>query len=272
MTYDAVTLWVLILAIVIAYMSWVFLIALKIKRLDVVDIAWGGAFIMAACSSLLLGVRGWLQYAVTALVVIWGLRLSFYILKRFRRSTKEDARYTNMRYGWRGSVALNAYARIFLPQAFLAFLISASVIAINFSSDTTVSLVAVIGIAVWVVGFLFEAVGDAQLRRHLADPENKGKLMTTGLWRYTRHPNYFGEVVQWWGIYIIALSVHCAWWTIVSPIIITILILFISGVPLTEKHFEGRRGWAAYKRTTSAFLPLPPRSADKEKLQRKGVV
>ena len=117
-----------------------------------------------------------------------------------------------------------------------------------------------IGVVVWLIGFYFEVVGDLQLSRFLANPSNKGTLMTSGLWRYTRHPNYFGEVTQWWGIYLIAVSVPYGWVGIIGPALITILILKVSGIPLLEKHKAGQPEWEAYKSRTSKFIPLPPRS------------
>ena len=244
----------------VAFMTIVFLAAQKIKRLDIVDAAWGVVFIVIAFGSLWLGPAGPLQLLATSLVTIWGARLSFYIARRLARSSSEDPRYTAMRQTWKGSAALNAYLRIFVTQAFLAFVISASVITINLGNVVTIDVVAVAGGLVWLIGFLFEAVGDAQLRRHLASPANKGKLMTSGLWRYTRHPNYFGEAVQWWGIFIIALYVPWGWLTIIAPVTITVLLLCVSGVPMTEKRFEGKPGWDAYKKRTSVFIPLPPKS------------
>lgn len=246
-------------AIVLLYMTAVFVSTWSMKRLDVVDIAWGGAFVVAAFSSFLLGPMGLLQYFVTALVVIWAVRLSSSILRRFLRSNEEDARYKEMRNQWRGSQGINAFLRIFLVQGVLATIISLSVIAINTGDVSELGGWAYIGMVVWLIGFMFEAVGDRQLRNHLANPVNKGRLMMTGLWKYSRHPNYFGESVQWWGIFLIALSVPHGWLTIIAPLTITSLLLFVSGVPLTEKRFEGKPGWAEYKKRTSIFIPLPPR-------------
>ena len=248
-----------IVASVLLYLVALFLISHHKKRLDIVDVAWGGAFIIIAISSLLLGNRGPLQYLTTAIVIIWGLRLSYYIAMRLRHSTSEDPRYKAMRKQWRGSIVLSAFFRIFMTQGLLALLVSVSVITINLSSTTDVGQWAIIGVLVWLTGFAFEAVGDAQLRAHLTDPAKKGMLMTSGLWRYTRHPNYFGEATQWWGIFIIALSIPLGWLSVIGPLTITILLLFISGIPLTERRFEGRAGWIEYKRRTSVFIPLPPK-------------
>lgn len=249
----------LVLAVII-YVTTVFSIAWKIGRIDIIDAAWGGAFIVIAIGSFMLGSQGLLQIVTTGLVIVWGLRLAYYIFRRIKISTKEDPRYTDMRSKWKGSQAVNAYVRVFLVQGALAAVISASVVVVNLSDIATIfSPWVYMGGAVWLTGFLFESIGDAQLKRHLADPKSKGALMTSGLWRYTRHPNYFGEATQWWGIWLISLVVPFGWLTIVGPATITYLLLFVSGVPLTEKRFEGRPGWAVYQRRTSKFLPLPPK-------------
>lgn len=245
--------------IVLIYVTAVFGIAWRIERIDIIDIAWGGAFIVIALGSFMYGPKGILQMLTTGLVCIWGIRLAYYIFRRIKTSTKEDPRYTDMRAKWKGRPATNAYLRIFLVQGILAALISASVVAINFSETSTLNSWVYIGVGVWMVGFLFEAIGDAQLRQHLADPKKKGMLMISGLWRYTRHPNYFGEATQWWGIWLLSLAVPFGWLTIIAPITITYLLLFVSGVPLTEKRFASRAGWADYRKRTSKFLPLPPK-------------
>jgi len=250
------------LGYVLFFMTLTFIVAWKIRRTDVVDMAWGPAFIVAAVASLLLneydvpfGLN--VQTVVTALVTLWGLRLSYTIFRRLR-SHPEDKRYVELRKQWKGNLALNTYLRIFVTQAILATVIATAVIFVNVSLPSTLGQFTYIGIAVWAVGFFFESVGDLQLKGFLADPKNKGKLMTAGLWKYTRHPNYFGEATMWWGIFIIALSVPYGWFGIITPVVITYLLLFVSGVPMTEKSFEGKPGWDAYKRRTSKFFPLPP--------------
>lgn len=243
---------------IVVYMTLVFVVSRAIKRLDVVDIAWGGAFVVIALASLSLGKPSALQYIATSLVVVWAARLSLSIFQRFKKAA-EDPRYVEMRKSWKGNEALNAYMLIFLVQGFLALVISASVVTINLSDEHSLCIATLMGCIMWLIGFLFEAIGDSQLRAHLSTPENRGKLMTSGLWRYTRHPNYFGEALQWWGIYVIALGVPLGWATIIAPLTITFLLLFVSGVPLTEKRFDGRPGWEAYKKRTSVFIPLPPK-------------
>ncbi len=246
---------IIILGSVLVYISIVFSIAWSRRRLDIVDIAWGGGFIVAALVSFFMGQQGLLQLLVTGLVIIWGVRLAYSIFRRTLAAQGEDPRYTELRKTWKGNAAVNAYFRIFVTQGILATIVSAAVIMVNLSNTMGISLLVVTGLVIWIIGFVFESIGDAQLKKHLADPSKKGTLMTSGLWKYTRHPNYFGESIQWWGIYLIALSVPFGWAAIISPLVITYLLLFVSGVPPTEKRFTGRSGWDEYRKRTSVFVP-----------------
>lgn len=249
-------------AYVLVFMTIAFIASWKLRRTDIVDIAWGPAFVVAAVSSFLMnsydvpiGLN--VQTLVTGLVIVWAARLSYAMWGRIR-SHSEDKRYVALRRKWKGNLALNTYLRIFVLQGVLATVISIAVIHINTSLPTPLDTFAYSGLAIWLIGFLFELVGDLQLKRFLANPKNKGKLMTEGLWKYTRHPNYFGEAIMWLGIFIIALSTPYGWIAVIAPVLIMYLLLFVSGVPLTEKSFESKPGWDAYKKRTSKFVPLPP--------------
>ncbi|MBC7512140.1 DUF1295 domain-containing protein [Candidatus Saccharibacteria bacterium] len=259
---EALTESAYVLLCVMGFMTVMFAASRLIKRTDIVDAAWGPAFVVAAAASFVFNrfelSPGYnIQTIVTILVVIWATRLSYTITRRLLRRP-EDQRYVELRKEWNGNAALNAYGRIFVVQAILATIISAGVIHVNLSLPSNLGVFAYIGIIIWIVGFLFEAIGDWQLKQHLARKENKGKLMTSGLWAYTRHPNYFGEATMWWGVFIIVLSTPFGWLGIIGPVVITYLLLFVSGVPMTENAFEGRTGWSAYKKRTSKFFPLPP--------------
>lgn len=261
---ETVQLCGLVFGTVLAFMTVAFLVSKLFRRTDVVDAAWGPAFVVAALASFTLNPFqvgfGWnVQTMVTLLICVWAARLGFVITLRLL-TRPEDVRYVELRKNWKGSEALNSYGRIFLVQAVLATLVSSAVIHINLSPSEPIGPWALLGGAVWLAGFLFETVGDFQLRRHIADPTNKGKLMTRGLWRYTRHPNYFGEATMWWGVFLMALTTPYGWLALVTPVIITYLLLFVSGVPTTERVLEGRAGWAEYKRRTSIFFPLPPKA------------
>lgn len=247
-------------------LSVVFVSAKRRGRYDVIDAAWGMTFVAIALSTYLgLQQTGSLQLLLLTLVAIWGVRLSWHIYRRYRRSREEDHRYTQLRKDYmkkKGGVAWNMYAKVYLVQAVLAVVVSTPVIIVMGSEPTSIGALAIVGTVVWAIGFFFEAVGDYQLGQFVANPANKGKLMTTGLWRYTRHPNYFGELTQWWGVYIIAWSVQFGWAGLIGPLVITWLLVFISGVPLTERHFRGRPGWDDYKRNTSKLLPMLPKTRD----------
>lgn len=247
--------------VVLVYMTLWFIVGSYFKRNDVADIAWGLGFIVAALTPLILyGFDSWRTILVTSLVIIWGSRLSYHIFKRNIKKP-EDARYAAWRAAWGKNVLIRSYFQIFVLQGVLLLLIAYPVLVINSNhGPLRVTMFDVIGTLVWIVGFFFESVGDYQLRKFIKNPENKGKLMTTGLWKYTRHPNYFGEVTQWWGIWIIALSVPGGGWAIIGPLTITFLILKVSGVPMLEKSMEKNPEFAEYKRKTSVFIPMQSKS------------
>lgn len=246
-----------LIAVLFVYMSLWFLVSFLKKRNDVADVAWGLGFVLMTWTSYFLsgdsGVRGIL---VGILVSVWGLRLAWHIHAR-NKGKAEDYRYLAWRKEWGKWFYLRSYFQVYLLQGLFLFLIVLPVLLINKSTGTALGLLDIVGVVVWLLGFYFEAVGDAQLARFIKDPANKGKLMQSGLWAYTRHPNYFGEVTQWWGIWIIALSVSGGWLAIIGPITITFLILKVSGIPMLERKMEENPDFAEYKRKTSVFIPLP---------------
>ena len=227
------------------------------KRYDIIDSAWGMTFIVMGLTSFVLSEKTTVGLLLTSMVVVWGLRLSWHIFMRFLASQAEDQRYVELRKKWRGSVAVNTFLRIYIVQAVLAFLVSLPVLLANLNTDNDTSLLIFVGLAVWVFGYSFEIVSDKQLKDFVTNPKNKGKIMTEGLWRYSRHPNYFGEITLWWGIFIMSFVATGLWWAVIGPITITLLILFVSGIPPSEKRFAGRPGWEEYKDKTSVLIPLP---------------
>lgn len=250
----------LTLAIILfGYMTFWFLISLLIKRNDIADIAWGIGFIVMAWSSYYL-FRNFTASAliVSLLVTLWGTRLALHILKRFR-TRGEDSRYLNWREKWGEFFYIRSYLQIYILQGFLLFVISTPVFFINGKATTSLDLLTLIGTAVWLLGFFFEAIADFQLAQFVSKAENKGRIMQSGLWKFSRHPNYFGEVVLWWGIFIMALSIEKGVYTIIGPLTITGLILFVSGIPLLEKKYHNNPNYKEYKSRTSAFFPLPPK-------------
>ncbi len=252
----------LVLGIILfIYMTIWYGVAIVKSRNDVADIAWGLGFVMIAWLSLYLAGFSMIGLLVNSLVTIWGVRLSWHIYKR-NKNKPEDSRYMEWRKSW-SNFYLRSFVQVFLLQGLFLFMISLPVIYVNMSRSNNLGIIEIIGMLVWIIGFYFESTGDKQLKEFISNPTNKGKLMETGLWRYTRHPNYFGEVTQWWGIFLIAISLPGSFFTIIGPLTITILILFVSGVPMLEKKYAGRADWESYKKRTSMFLPLPPKTYEK---------
>jgi len=247
------------IVVVTLYASLWFLVALRLRRNDVADVAWGAGFIVLALvgqfAVATISSRGIL---VLALVTVWGLRLSLHIGVR-NRGKAEDPRYRKWREEWGRHAKLRAYFQVFLLQGFLIVFILIPVTYVLAHQNSDFTWLDALGAAIWLVGFVFEAVGDLQLARFKKGPGNRGRVITSGLWKYTRHPNYFGEVTLWWGVWLIACSVPGGWKTVFGPATITVLILLVSGIPLLERKCEGNVEFKEYQRRTSAFFPLPPR-------------
>jgi len=240
------------------YMTGWFIVSIWKKRNDVADVAWGLGFVLLSWGSLWiassLNIR---SLGVVFLVSIWGLRLAWHIALR-HRGTDEDYRYATWRKTWR-FFYLRSFFQIYLLQGILLFSVLTPVLFIVYSPGGALNIIDFLGLMVWIAGFTFEAIGDAQLKNFLKQPENRGKLMQSGLWYYTRHPNYFGEVSQWWGIFIIALNVPYGYVSIIGPLTITFLILKVSGIPLLEEKMSTHPDFAEYSRKTSMFFPWFPR-------------
>lgn len=257
----------IIAAIVFCHSTIWFIIAQIRKRNDLADIAWGLGFVLVALSAYVIGNPSFEVHRgliVTVLVIVWAARLSTHIYLRNKNKT-EDYRYKAWRDAWGKWFFIRSYLQVFLLQGLLLLVVSAPIISIglfnNLELDYALPLgpLDYIGIAVWVIGFLFEVVGDAQLAKFLKNPENKGKLMQSGLWAYTRHPNYFGEATMWWGIWIMAIVMPYGIFSIVGPLLITFLLLKVSGVPMLEAKMASHPDFVEYKRRVSVFVPWFPK-------------
>lgn len=245
-----------LLPLVFAYAAVWFLISLFLKRNDIADVAWGLGFVLVAYYTYLTHPITSLSLITVTLVSVWGLRLALHIYTRNRKK-KEDSRYAAWRREWGSWFYVRSFFQVYVLQALLLLLVSFAPIAVILSGQEFQWYHA-IGIFVWLFGFYFEAVGDFQLAKFIKNPANAGKIMTKGLWEYTRHPNYFGEVTQWWGIWLLTLPTFFAVWGIVGPLTITFLILKVSGIPMLEKKYEGNKEFESYKRRVSAFIPRFP--------------
>jgi steroid 5-alpha reductase family enzyme len=248
--------WPAVAMVALAVGMW--LLSVKLRDVSIVDSAWSIFFLLfALLFAWRQGDRSVGTLAMLVLVAAWALRLSIYITWR-NHGHGEDRRYQAIRARNQPNFAFKSLYLVFLLQAVLAFVIAMPLLpALNGANDA--NLVTWLGMAVAVFGLLFETVGDAQMARFKADPASAGQVMDRGLWRYTRHPNYFGESVFWWGVWIASASLGGAW-TVFSPLLMSFLLLRVSGVPLLEADLKQRRpAYAEYLRTTSSFVPWPPK-------------
>jgi steroid 5-alpha reductase family enzyme len=244
---------------ILVYMTAVFVLAQLLRNNGIVDIAWGLGFI--AVGAVLLAREPALFPAkglVLALVGIWGLRLAAHIFLR-NLGKPEDFRYAAMRQRWGRSVRVKSFFFVFMLQGALMLIVSLPITVVFGGPARPLAGLDVVGALVFAAGFAFEVIGDRQLAVHVRNPANRGRLMTRGLWSTTRHPNYFGEALLWWGIGLIALSSDRGWLALLGPLTMTLLLVFVSGVPLLEKKYAGRADWEAYKARTPMFVPRFPK-------------
>ena len=259
-----VTAWLTAGGVVLGLIVLLWLLSLALRNSSLVDIFWGTGFVIVAWVAFALGGDGYLprQLLLAALVTLWGLRLSLFILWR-NWGKPEDFRYAKWRQESGPRWWWVSFFKVFLLQGILLWIISAPlVVAETAPLPASLGLLEGLGVLVWAYGFFFEAVGDWQLARFKADPANRGKLMDRGVWRYTRHPNYFGDAAQWWSFYLIAAATGVGALTMFSPLIMTFLLVRVSGVGMLEKTLkDSKPGYREYMERTSAFVPLPPRRA-----------
>lgn len=247
------------LIVIFGYFVGFFVLGTILKNNSIVDQAWGIGFVLIAFYSMIaLENYSVVSIITTTLVTLWGGRLFFHIMKR-NFGKPEDFRYANWREEWGKFVIPRAFLQVYMLQGLLMMVIAFPIILIHEALASQFTFVTAFGVLIWIFGYYFEVVGDAQLRKFKSNPANKGKLMMSGLWRYTRHPNYFGEAVMWWGIFVIAISAGAPMLSIISPIAITFLLLYVSGVPMLEKAMIGRPGFKEYSRQTNKFIPWIPK-------------
>jgi len=248
--------------IIFIWFNFLFLLSRRLKRLDIVDLGWGLGFVILSWSTLLLTRNFALRpLLITLMITIWGLRLSVHIFLR-NRGRSDDHRYQDLHKKWRHHPTLNTYFNIFILQGFLGLLISVPIILTNFDLSPTASALTptdIIGYLIWLFGFAFETIADWQLSKFKKNSTHKGKIITTGLWRYSRHPNYFGEALLWWGIFLISTNTPLGYLGIISPVLIDFLLLNVSGIPLLEKKYQHNPEYQHYAHHTSLFFPLPPK-------------
>ena len=241
-------------------MSGLWAISLALRDSSIVDIYWGFGFVVLAwTATVLVGWEGGVQALSLALVSAWGLRLTLHLGRR-NIGKGEDPRYVAMRAKAGDSWPIRSLFQVFWLQGVIMWVVSLPVLAtVTAGDDSPTVVLLALGVLAWAKGLFFEAVGDWQLDRFKADPANRGKVMDRGLWRYTRHPNYFGDSMVWWGLGLIACSIG-AWWTLIGPALITFMLVRVSGKALLEKGMAATRpGYAEYVGRTSGFIPWPPK-------------
>lgn len=244
---------------VVMVATWV--VSLIVKNASIVDIVWGAGFVVVAWS-VALTVDGGLDSRtalILAMTTVWGLRLAGYLAWR-NHGKPEDYRYRAMRKRWGSRFPIVSLGTVFAFQGLMMWIVSLPVQLGQADATPDLGPVAAVGVIAWLVGLFFEVVGDAQLSRFKADPANVGTVMDRGLWRYTRHPNYFGDACVWWGIALVAAETGSGAWGLIGALVMTVLLRRVSGVTLLEKSLVKRRaGYSDYIARTSPFVPRPPR-------------
>lgn len=230
------------------------------QNVNIVDSLWGMGFVLVAWITFFSGIGfGGRRLLILVLTGCWGLRLAAHLTWR-NWGEAEDHRYGQ----WRRSASrfwIVSLFKVFWLQALFLWIISMVLQAAQLSPQPArFTTLDIIGLLVWTVGFVFESVADWQLARFKADPANRGRVMDQGLWAWSRHPNYFGEFLVWWGFFLVALTTPGGWWTVISPIIVSLVLLKMTGLPLTEAALKERRpGYSDYIKRTSSFFPRPPK-------------
>jgi len=245
--------------IIFLYMVAWFIIAQIIKNNGIVDIAWGLGFVAVATYFLISGDVDWnsRRIGLWAMIALWGLRLSSHIAYR-NWGKPEDYRYQNFRKNWGKYPYFGAFFQVFMFQGLIMIIILAPVYVVYYhkpAADHFPIALQIMGFIIFLFGFLFEAIGDYQLLKFGQQPGNKGHIIQSGLWKYTRHPNYFGEATLWWGIAVYALSTQNGWIGLIAPIIVTILVTKVSGVAMLERKYKDNPEFQAYAAKTPAFFP-----------------
>ena len=237
----------------LALMHLGYLAAIKKNNFGLIDSIWGLGFILIALTGCILHhFNDWRENLVGLLVLIWGLRLSLYLHSR-NAGKPEDYRYAQMRASWGSHANQKAYLRVFLLQYFLMLLISLPLLVVH-QNSAPIGLLDYLGVVLWVIGFGWETVADYQKNKFKNQPGHQHKICQVGLWKYSRHPNYFGEATLWWGISLISASTG-NYFGFLGVALLNFLLLKVSGVPLIEKRYENNPDYQAYKKLTPTLIP-----------------
>ncbi len=247
---------------IFSYMVIVYLIAQYLNDNSIVDTAWGMGFVITTLV-LIFSSETILppMLIMSLLVLLWGIRLSFYIYMR-NLGKPEDFRYANWRKEWGKGQPWKAFYKVFMLQGAIMWIVALPIQLVFTGQSGSVGIVGIIGVFVFLFGLLFEGIADKQMKVFKSQPANKGKIITTGLWKYSRHPNYFGEALLWWGIGLFSFSVSGFWYSFIGPLVITLLLRYVSGVPMLEEKYKDRKDFQVYASKTSIFFPFPCKKRD----------
>jgi steroid 5-alpha reductase family enzyme len=241
---------------VLLFMIFMFITAQIKKDNSIVDTGWGIGFILITLVLMLNSDRTNIKELILFVMIsVWGVRLAYHIFIR-SRGKGEDFRYAQWRKDWGKNAAIKAFFKVFMLQGIIMLIIAYPIMVVFSSIDNHLAIINIAGLFIFLIGLLFEGIGDYQLYCFKRNPLNKGKIITSGLWKYTRHPNYFGEVVLWWGIGIFTIGSDLYLTAFLSPFILNLLLLYVSGVPMLEKKYEGNKDWGEYKKITPTFVPF----------------
>jgi steroid 5-alpha reductase family enzyme len=251
-----ITLFLNCLLIVIVYATIWFGISVYKNRNDIADIAWGLGYILICLFLFLTNENSILAIIVYSMICFWGVRLSVHI---YRRNSKknEDFRYKKWRDEWGKHFFLRSYFQVYLLQAMFLLVIISPVFLLATTPNATISSISVFGMLIWSIGFFFQAVGDYQLSQFVKTTESE--VLKTGLWKYSRHPNYFGEILMWWGVFIAVLPLENSIYFIISPATISFLLIYVSGVPMLESKQKNNPAYQQYAKETNVLFPWPPK-------------
>lgn len=246
---------ILVLCCIALVIMIIFYLIGQLKRdMSIVDIAWGSTIALLALATIVLsGNASSHHLLVVGAIMIWGARLTVHIASR-KWGKPEDARYTVLRNRWGKWQPLIALFAVFILQAVLAVIMATPALVSAWHVGPVVWF-DLIGLSIWALGMTFEVLADLQLAAFINNPGNKGKILTTGVWSLSRHPNYFGEITLWWGVSIMTLHTNYGWISLASPLLIMFLLLYVSGIPMLERQFESNPEYQMYKKTTPALIP-----------------
>jgi steroid 5-alpha reductase family enzyme len=246
----------LMLLVPVAVFTLAYVIARLTGKVTFLDAAWGVGFALIAWIGYFAYSPRELPNLLLALAVsLWGLRLAWYVVGRIAK-TGEDKRYQEILKGYGENAQAKAFLRLFMLQAVLQYIVSAAILRMNTIDPKPVGAAAWVGLFIFAVGFVLEVVADAQLAAFKRDPNNKGKILQSGLWKVSRHPNYFGESLVWLGMAVMSLTYLWGWLALISPAVITYLLLFVSGIPIQEKGKDQNLAWREYATKTPRFVPF----------------